>query len=63
MRNIIKLTKMRTVIPSQKYVSKINSTVKELNQKVMFINDILIYQFLLCNTVYVPLFAFYKVYN
>jgi len=63
MRNIIKLTKMRTVIPSQKYVSKINSTVKELNQKVMFINDILIYQFLLCNTVYVPMFAFYMIYK
>lgn len=56
MRNIIKLTKLRTVIPSQKYV-------KELTQKVSFINDILIYQFLLCNTVYVPMVAFYMIYK
>lgn len=60
MRNIIKLTKIRTVVPSQKYI---NSSVKCLNQKVSFINDILIYQFLLCNTVYVPMFAFYMIYK
>ena len=63
MRNIIKLTKMRTVIPSQKYVKELNSTVKQLNEKVTFINDIMIYQFLLCNTVYVPMFAFYMIYK
>ena len=63
MRNIIKLTKLRTGIPSQKYISKLNSNVKELNQKVSFINDIMIYQFLLCNTVYVPMFAFYMIYK
>jgi|688.fasta_scaffold1579232_2 hypothetical protein len=63
MRNIIKLTKIRTVVPSQKYVSKINLNVKELTQKVTFINDIMIYQFLLCNTVYVPMFAFYMIYK
>jgi len=63
MRNIIKLTKIRTVIPSQKYVSKLNLSVKELNQKVSFINDVLIYQFLLCKTVYVPMFAFYMIYK
>ena len=63
MRNIIKLTKIRTVVPSQKYVSKINLNVKELTQKVTFINDIMIYQFLLCNTVYVTMFAFYMIYK
>ena len=63
MRNIIKLTKIRTVVPSQKYVSKINFNIKELTQKVSFINDIMIYQFLLCNTVYVPMFAFYMIYK
>ena len=63
MRNIIKLTKMRTVIPSQKYVANLNLSVKGLTQKVSFINDIMIYQFLLCNTVYVPMFAFYMIYN
>lgn len=63
MRNIIKLTKIRPVIPSHKYVSKLNSSIKELTQKVSFINDIMIYQFLLCNTVYVPMFAFYMVYK
>jgi len=57
MRNIIKLTKIRTFVPSQ------NSTIKQLNEKVTFINDIIVYQFLLCNTVYVPMFAFYMVYN
>ena len=63
MRNIIKLTKLRTVIPSQKYVSNLNTNLKELTQKVSFINDILIYQFLLCNTVYVPMVAFYMIYK
>ena len=37
MRNIIKLTKMRTVIPSQKYGKELNSTVKQLNEKVTLI--------------------------
>ena len=60
MRNIIKLTKMRTCVPSHKYI---NTPMKELNHKVSFINDILIYQFLLCNTVYVPMFAFYMIYK
>jgi hypothetical protein len=61
MRNIIKLTKLRPVIPS--HIIKLNSDMNELNKKVSFITDIMVYQFLLCNTVYVPLFAFYKVYN
>ena len=60
MRNIIKLTKMR---PSHKYIKQLNSTVKQLNEKVTLINDILVYQLLLCNTVYVPMFAFYMIYN
>ena len=63
MRTIIKLTKWRPVIPSQKSMVKLNASVNELNQKVTLINDIMVYQFLLYNTVYVPLFAFYKVYN
>jgi len=63
MRTIIKLTKCRPVIPLQKSIVKLNASVNELNQKVTLINDIMVYQFLLCNTVYVPLFAFYKVYN
>ena len=62
-RNIIKLTKMRPVIPSQNLFVKLNLDMNELNKKVSFITDIMVYQFLLCNTVYVPLFAFYKVYN
>ncbi len=57
MRNIIKLTKMRPFVPSYK------SSIKQLNEKVTFINDILVYQFLLCNTVYVPMFAFYMIYK
>lgn len=63
MRTIIKLTKMKQVIPLQKSIVKLNSSVNELNQKVLFINDIMVYQFLLYNTVYFPLGAFYMVYN
>jgi hypothetical protein len=59
---IIKLTNCQAR-PTQKSIVKLNSSVNELNQKVTLINDIMVYQFLLFNTVYVPLFAFYKVYN
>ena len=56
---VIKLTNCQ----AKKSIIKLNSSVNELNQKVTLINDIMVYQFLLFNTVYVPLFAFYKVYN
>ena len=59
---VIKLTNCQSK-PTQKSIVKLNSSINELNQKVSLINDIMVYQFLLCNTVYVPLFAFYMVYN
>lgn len=59
---IIKLTNYQSR-PNKKSIIKLNSSIYELNQKVSLINDIMVYQFLLYNTVYFPLIAFYMVYK
>ena len=57
---IIKLTNCQTR-PNQQSVIKLNSSINELNKKISLINDIMVYKFLLYNTVYFPLIAFYMV--
>jgi hypothetical protein len=54
-----RITRTLTNCQSKKIIIKFNSSINELNKKMLFMNNVIIHQFILCNFV----FAFYIVYN